>query len=286
MPKHHIETIKDKYSKARGGYSRLLALNCAKCRHPMTAYQKDGDEPLLRLYLDRIHDTKIQSEFEIDKKLICSRCGQLLGLGYIYEEENRPAYKLFQDAVYTEALAQEKSADTSNIKSANITNDISMYGVVDKEELAENAKKAKAKGEKIIMTNGCFDILHPGHIKYLAQAKSFGDRLVIAVNDDLSIRRLKGEGRPINCLEDRMAVLAGLASVDWVVPFSTEEELEKLICEIVVPQALVKGGDYCNRPLECITGAARLVSMGGEMKFANLIDGRSTTKTIEKIRKV
>ncbi len=92
------------------------------------------------------------------------------------------------------------------------------------------------------MTNGCFDILHAGHVAYLEEAKSLGDRLIVAVNDDASVRRLKGESRPINSLEDRLLVLAGLAAVDWVVPFS--EDTPAALIGKILPDVLVKGGDY------------------------------------------
>ncbi len=106
------------------------------------------------------------------------------------------------------------------------------------QELKQAVAKAKARGEKIVMTNGCFDILHPGHVSYLANARKLGDRLIVAVNSDASVKRLKGEQRPINNLETRMAVLAGLASVDWLVAFE-EETPQRLISEIL-PDLLLK----------------------------------------------
>jgi D-beta-D-heptose 7-phosphate kinase/D-beta-D-heptose 1-phosphate adenosyltransferase len=96
------------------------------------------------------------------------------------------------------------------------------HTILSRDELLKAADEARYQGERIVMTNGCFDILHEGHVRYLQQAKQLGDRLVVAVNDDESVARLKGEGRPINSIRRRMAVLAGLASVDWVVPFSED----------------------------------------------------------------
>jgi D-beta-D-heptose 7-phosphate kinase/D-beta-D-heptose 1-phosphate adenosyltransferase len=142
------------------------------------------------------------------------------------------------------------------------------------------AGEAKARGERVVMTNGCFDILHAGHVAYLEEAKSRGDRLLVAVNDDNSVRRLKGAGRPINPLADRMAVLAGLAAVDWVVPFS-EDTPERLIGE-VLPDVLVKGGDY--RP-EDIAGGATVIANGGTVEVLSFREGRSTTRILESIRK-
>src|SRR5690606_17045392 len=113
-------------------------------------------------------------------------------------------------------------------------------GVVTAEELVQLVAEAKRRGERIVMTNGCFDILHAGHVGYLEEAKSFGDRLVVAVNEDASVARLKGPSRPITPLEDRMAVLAGLAAVDWVVPFA--EDTPAALIGTLLPDVLVKGG--------------------------------------------
>lgn len=148
-------------------------------------------------------------------------------------------------------------------------------GVVEQEQLLITVFDAKAHGERIVMTNGCFDILHAGHVAYLEQAKSHGDRLIVAVNDDASVARLKGTGRPINKLEHRMAVLAALSSVDWVVPFS-EDTPERLICE-VLPDILVKGGDYLP---ENIAGNQCVVANGGKVLILNFVPGCSTTSMI------
>ncbi|MEJ2405449.1 MAG: bifunctional D-glycero-beta-D-manno-heptose-7-phosphate kinase/D-glycero-beta-D-manno-heptose 1-phosphate adenylyltransferase HldE [Candidatus Thiodiazotropha sp.] len=153
------------------------------------------------------------------------------------------------------------------------------HALVDRETLREVTEEARWQGERIVMTNGCFDILHEGHVRYLQQARALGDRLIVAVNDDDSVRRLKGEGRPINSLAQRMAVLAGLASVDWVVPFS-EDTPESLICEIL-PDLLVKGGDY--QP-EAIAGYDCVVANGGEVKVLAFVPGVSTTRIVEAVR--
>jgi D-beta-D-heptose 7-phosphate kinase/D-beta-D-heptose 1-phosphate adenosyltransferase len=151
--------------------------------------------------------------------------------------------------------------------------------ILDRDGLREAMEEARALGERIVMTNGCFDILHEGHVRYLQQARQLGDRLVVAVNDDDSVRRLKGEGRPINGLQQRMAVLAGLASVDWVVPFG-EDTPEALICA-VKPDLLVKGGDY--RPEE-IAGYDCVVNHGGEVRVLDFVPGLSTSRIVEAIR--
>jgi len=153
-------------------------------------------------------------------------------------------------------------------------------GLLDAEQVAQFVREAQSRGERVVMTNGCFDILHAGHVAYLEEAKALGDRLVVAVNDDASVRKLKGEGRPVNPLADRMAVLSGLAAVDWVVPFS-EDTPEALICR-VLPDVLVKGGDY--RP-EQIAGARCVWDNGGEVQVLSFVQGRSTSAIISAIRK-
>lgn len=152
-------------------------------------------------------------------------------------------------------------------------------GVLSEEELVAAIRLSKARGERIVFTNGCFDILHLGHVKYLEQAKSLGDRVIVGVNTDASVVRLKGPKRPINVLENRMAVLAGLKSVDWVVPFG-EETPERLI-QRLSPHILVKGGDYTR--VEEIAGAAHVISQGGQVQILDFQEGCSTTRTIEAI---
>ena len=157
--------------------------------------------------------------------------------------------------------------------------DLGCGGVMSEEQLLLAVEDARAQGERIVMTNGCFDILHAGHVSYLEQARKLGDRLIVAVNDDASVAALKGSGRPINSLERRMAVLAGLQSVDWVVPFS-EPTPERLICRIL-PDCLVKGGDY--RP-EQIAGHGCVTANGGEVRVLDFEEGISTSNIISTIR--
>ena len=151
-------------------------------------------------------------------------------------------------------------------------------GVLDETGLLTLLQHAKARGEKIVMTNGCFDILHAGHIAYLQQARTLGDRLIVAVNDDASVSRLKGAQRPINPLAQRMAVLAGLRAVDWVVPFGTDTP-ESLICR-VLPDVLVKGGDY---QVQDIAGHRCVLDAGGDVKILHFVPGVSTTGMINRV---
>ncbi|TBU88019.1 bifunctional D-glycero-beta-D-manno-heptose-7-phosphate kinase/D-glycero-beta-D-manno-heptose 1-phosphate adenylyltransferase HldE [Phytopseudomonas dryadis] len=152
-------------------------------------------------------------------------------------------------------------------------------GVLSLDQLLLAIEDARAHGEKIVFTNGCFDILHAGHVTYLEQARAQGDRLVLAVNDDASVSRLKGPGRPINSVDRRMAVLAGLGAVDWVVSFS-EDTPERLLKQ-VQPDVLVKGGDY---GIDQVVGADIVLAYGGEVRVLGLVENSSTTAIVEKIR--
>lgn len=149
-------------------------------------------------------------------------------------------------------------------------------GAVDEERLVEEIAAARRRGEVIVFTNGCFDLLHAGHVASLVQARSLGDRLVVAVNDDASVRRLKGPRRPVTPLAGRMAVLAALAVVDWVVPFA-EDTPERLINRIL-PDVLCKGGDY---RIEDIAGSGAVRAAGGSVVLLDLVPGFSTTRTVE-----
>ncbi|MGE5153656.1 MAG: bifunctional D-glycero-beta-D-manno-heptose-7-phosphate kinase/D-glycero-beta-D-manno-heptose 1-phosphate adenylyltransferase HldE [Bdellovibrio bacteriovorus] len=155
------------------------------------------------------------------------------------------------------------------------------HTILDPEALVAAVAEARAQGERVVMTNGCFDILHQGHVAYLQQARRLGDRLVVAVNDDDSVRRLKGPDRPINGVESRMAVLAGLASVDWVCAFG-EDTPQDLICR-VSPDILVKGGDY--RP-DQIAGADCVRRAGGEVRVLPFLHGHSTSRIIGDMKRV
>ena len=154
-------------------------------------------------------------------------------------------------------------------------------GVLDEERLVRVVEEARCRGERIVMTNGCFDLLHAGHVDYLRAARALGDRLVVAVNDDESVRRLKGPERPLNAVDRRMEVVAALGCVDWVVPFS-EDTPERLICRLA-PDVLVKGGDY--RPEE-IAGGECVRARGGEVVVLPFREGCSTTGLIDRIHRL
>ncbi|MCK5723098.1 MAG: bifunctional D-glycero-beta-D-manno-heptose-7-phosphate kinase/D-glycero-beta-D-manno-heptose 1-phosphate adenylyltransferase HldE [Gammaproteobacteria bacterium] len=152
-------------------------------------------------------------------------------------------------------------------------------GVVEEDALLQMVSESKEHGETVVMTNGCFDILHAGHVAYLEQARELGDRLIVAVNDDDSVKRLKGPERPVNTMEKRMRMLAALQCVDWVVPFY-EDTPTRQICKLM-PDILVKGGD--NDP-DKIPGGDCVREAGGEVKVLTYIDGVSTTSIISTIR--
>ncbi|MEM9803304.1 MAG: D-glycero-beta-D-manno-heptose 1-phosphate adenylyltransferase, partial [Planctomycetota bacterium] len=134
-------------------------------------------------------------------------------------------------------------------------------------------------GKRVVFTNGCFDVLHAGHVDYLRFARSRGDVLIVGVNDDASVARLKGPTRPVNGLEDRLTVLAALESVDAVVPF--DEDTPKALVEQVSPDVLVKGEDYKDKP---VVGREWVEAHGGQVVLAPLLAGRSTTGILERAR--
>jgi D-beta-D-heptose 7-phosphate kinase/D-beta-D-heptose 1-phosphate adenosyltransferase len=143
-------------------------------------------------------------------------------------------------------------------------------------EIAVLSEELKARGKKIIFTNGCFDILHAGHVRYLETAKSYGDILILGLNSDRSVTALKGEGRPINIQMDRAYILAALEAVDYVVVF--DEDTPYNLIKAVKPHVLVKGGDYKGKE---VIGQ----DIADELKLVQFVDGKSTTRTIEKIQK-
>ena len=152
-------------------------------------------------------------------------------------------------------------------------------GMMTEDQLLIALEDARDQGERIVFTNGCFDIIHAGHVTYLNSARQQGDRLVVAINSDESVRRLKGSGRPINSCERRMAVLAALESVDWVVSF--ESDTPEALLEKVRPDVLVKGGDY---GVDQVVGADIVQAYGGEVKVLDFVDNVSTTGIVNQIR--
>ena len=150
--------------------------------------------------------------------------------------------------------------------------------LIDRNDIANFCDELKQSGKQIVFTNGCFDIIHAGHVRYLTTAKNFGDVLIVGLNTDESVKRLKGDSRPINNQDDRAEVLLGLKAVDHVIFFG-EQTAENLIAE-VKPNVYVKGGDYT---LETLPEAKIVQHCGGRVELVNLVAGHSTTNIIEKI---
>ena len=164
------------------------------------------------------------------------------------------------------------------LQSEGDVQDLPAFGVVTEQEAVAAVARLKAEGQRVVMTNGCFDLLHPGHVTYLSQAAALGDVLIVAVNEDASVTRLKGSDRPINGIDSRMSVLAGLRSVSYVVPFS--EETPARLIEAISPDVLVKGGDYA---INEIAGHEHVLESGGEVIILEFVEGFSTTATIKRI---
>jgi len=152
--------------------------------------------------------------------------------------------------------------------------------VLNRQEAVAVASRVRAEGHRLVFTNGCFDLLHPGHTDYLTQARSYGDALIVAVNSDASVQRQgKGPGRPVNALDDRMAVLAALAAVDYVVPFDEDTPLD--LIKDLTPHVLVKGEDWRNKG---VVGREWVESHGGQVVLVALRKGASTTSIIDRIQ--
>ena len=151
--------------------------------------------------------------------------------------------------------------------------------IVDRPAALARRREAAEAGRSVVFTNGCFDVLHRGHVDLLARARAEGDLLVVGLNDDASVRRLKGEGRPVNPAEDRAAVLAALEAVDLVVLFA--EDTPRELIEVLLPDVLVKGADYRE---EDVVGGDVVKAHGGRVALVPLTEGRSTTSLVDRLR--
>lgn len=148
-----------------------------------------------------------------------------------------------------------------------------------KNSLKKILKELHKKGFKSVFTNGCFDLIHRGHVSYLEQAKKQGDLLIVALNSDESVKRLKGSSRPLNPLEDRLEVMAALESVDYVTWFEEDTPLDLILA--LCPRVLVKGGDW---KVDQIVGGNEVLSWGGKVRSLRFIEGKSTTEIIRRAR--
>lgn len=155
-----------------------------------------------------------------------------------------------------------------------------MGKVIDRKDLPALLSQLKSEGRTVVTTNGCFDILHVGHVRYLQKTKTFADVLIVALNSDASVKKIKGPDRPINNENDRAEILCALSCVDYVVLFE-ESSPEKLLCEIK-PDVHTKGADYT---VETLPEAKAIMANGGRIEFISFVEGKSTTSIIEKIEK-
>lgn len=151
--------------------------------------------------------------------------------------------------------------------------------LINRNNIKPIVEKLKTEGKKIVFTNGCFDILHAGHVSYLKQAKAQGDILIMGLNSDNSVKRLKGQSRPINNENDRALVLSALRYIDYVVIFDEDTPLN--LIELIQPQIIVKGGDY--KP-EDVVGKSIVEANGGKVVIIKFLEGRSTSNIIEKMK--
>jgi D-beta-D-heptose 7-phosphate kinase/D-beta-D-heptose 1-phosphate adenosyltransferase len=185
-------------------------------------------------------------------------------------------------AAATAVAVKQPGTTTCPVEALRQSFTVHSYGskmIFDRADLVPLVRQCRANAQQIVFTNGCFDILHPGHVTYLMQAKALGDLLIVGVNSDDSVRRLKGEDRPVNPLEDRMTVLSALSCIDYVVPF-TELNPNNLI-RIICPDIYVKGGDYTRDTLPEVDLVEEL---GGTVRILPYVDNRSTTQLIAQIR--
>jgi D-beta-D-heptose 7-phosphate kinase/D-beta-D-heptose 1-phosphate adenosyltransferase len=154
-----------------------------------------------------------------------------------------------------------------------------MKKILNREQLIRERERLRSLGQRLVFTNGCFDLLHPGHVRYISQARALGEALVVALNTDRSVRILKGEGRPILNEQERAEIIAALEAVDYVIIFD-EETPQKLIADLL-PDVLVKGGDW---KLDEIVGREEVEAAGGKVLSLPYVEGSSTTDMIDRIK--
>lgn len=155
-----------------------------------------------------------------------------------------------------------------------------MFNLIEKENLSDLIKKLRSENKKIVTTNGCFDLLHVGHVRYLQKSKSFGDILIVMLNSDMSVKRLKGDSRPLNNEQDRAEILCALSCVDYVVIF--EEDTPRDLLDIIKPDIHTKGGDYT---LETLPEADVIIKNNIKLELITFVEGKSTTNLINKMNK-
>jgi D-beta-D-heptose 7-phosphate kinase / D-beta-D-heptose 1-phosphate adenosyltransferase len=249
----------------------IAALLVTRSEHGMSLMQRDYDPVHVPTQAREVFDVTGAGD------TVISTLAASLGAGVTLERAMVLSNLAAGVVVAKSGTASVSPAELESAIKQNSSN--TEHGILDEVELHVVLNSCRARGETIVMTNGCFDILHAGHVTYLEQAAALGDRLLVAVNIDETVRRLKGEDRPVNKVENRMRMLAALRCVDWVVAF-TEDEPTRLICE-VSPDILVKGGDNV---VDEIPGGDCVREAGGQVMVLTYVDGISTTKIIESIK--
>lgn len=247
----------------------LQAILVTRSEEGMTLYQKDKAPYHLPAYTKEVFDVTGAGDTVI--ALIASSLSVGQSLEHAVYIANIAASIVVTKLGASTVTTHELRSEMNRIQGLSM-------GVVDTEVLTTLIEDCKAQGERIVMTNGCFDILHIGHIQYLKKAKALGDRLLVAVNTDDSVKQLKGPKRPINGLQERMAVLAELGCVDWVVPFSELTPIH--LIQTVNPDILVKGGDY---KVNEVVGGDHVIEHGGRVEIIDYVSGFSTTELIKTI---
>lgn len=238
----------------------------------MTLIQKDVEEIHLQAYAREVYDVTGAGDTVI----------AVLAAAYASGESLPKAMKLANLAasLVVAKLGAAVVSDGELQAALHTAAHISPEIVVNEEQLLSAVTQAKLQGKKIVFTNGCFDILHAGHVTYLQQAKQLGDYLVVAINDDASVKQLKGSSRPINHVAQRMAVLASLGAVDLVTSFA-DQTPERLL-KSIQPHILVKGGDYTP---DQVVGHEIVHAYGGEVRVLGIVKNISTSLMIERIAK-
>ncbi len=249
---------------------KLGALLITRSDKGMLLVEKNGDHTFL--------DTRAVDVFDVTGAgdTVISILAASLSAGYSYIEAAKFANfaaGIVVGKIGTAYVTQAELQDYNRFSSA------SNEALKTLSQLDNLVNSYKGDSKKIVMTNGCFDILHAGHIAYLEQARSLGDKLIVAVNSDDSVKRLKGQARPINSLDDRVKVLSGLSAVDWIVTFNEDTPL-KLITTLK-PDILVKGGDY---KIEEVVGGKEVIESGGEVQILCYEEGFSTSAIVEKLQ--
>lgn len=259
----------DKAKKLVNDY-QLQALLLTRSEQGMTLFLKDGKHQHFNAHAKEVFDVTGAGD------TVIATLASALSVGV----ELSDAVHLANTAAGI-AVSKMGAATVSplELKLALHNNQAQSHGIIDIDSLSWQVAFEQSLGKKIVFTNGCFDILHRGHVQYLNEARALGDRLIVAVNDDQSVKRLKGDSRPINTIDDRLAVLCSLQAVDWVISFS--DDTPEALLSAIKPDILVKGGDY---DVAGVVGGEIVKSYGGEVNVLSLQKGKSTTKIIDSIQ--